>query len=313
MACDFLKTPFLKSGGVFSFLKCSLKGGQMIRTIISILVSVVTASMLYASQSTITEADGYSCMGYDKSRKQTEEEALANAKRKAVEYATTYIESETRVKDFQLVKDIISAYANAAVKIIQEVEKGWYKDQSTGDCYRIKIKAEVIPDESVMKRVSKDKNIMDDPSVPLNVQIWTDRKEFRQGEKIKIYLKGNKPFYARVIYQDTGRNMVQLLPNPYRTDTYFNGGVVYEIPSGEDRFDLEVSPPFGEEQIMVYAGTSRLGDISLESAGGLYRIRKNTEEIEHLTRGVTIKAKEEGKGASASEFFEDKLMIRTRK
>jgi hypothetical protein len=160
----------------------------MRRVFLAWMVSFFLISPLYASQSTITEADGYSCMGYDKSRKQTEEEALANAKRKAVEYATTYIESETRVKDFQLEKDIISAYANAAVKIIQEVDKGWYKDQSTGDCYRIRIKAEVIPDEKVMKKASKDKSIIDDPSAPLNVQIWTDRKEFRQGDKIKIYL-----------------------------------------------------------------------------------------------------------------------------
>ena len=285
----------------------------MRRVFIAWMVSFFLISPLYASQSTITEADGDSCMGYDKSKKQTEEEALANAKRKAVEYASTYIESETHVKDFQLEKDIISAYANAAVKIIQELEKGWYKDQSSGDCYRIRIKAEVIPDERVMKRVSKDKSILDDPSAPLNVQVWTDKKDYKQGDKIKIYLKGNKPFYARVIYQDAGINLVQLLPNPYRTDNYFNGGVVYEIPSGGDRFDLEVSPPFGEEQIMVYAGTSLLGDIKLESAGGLYRIRIKTEDIGNLTRGVTIKAKEEGKGASASEFFEDKAMIRTRK
>lgn len=80
-------------------------------------------------------------MGYDKSKKQTEEEALTNAKRKAVEYASTYIKSETRVKDFQLEKDLINAYANATVKIIQELEKGWYKDASAGDCFRIKIKA----------------------------------------------------------------------------------------------------------------------------------------------------------------------------
>ena len=284
----------------------------MRRVLLAWMVSSFLISPLYASQSTITEADGYSCMGYDKSKKQAEEEALVNAKRKAVESVSTYIESETRLKDFKLEKDIISAYANAAVKIIQELEKGWYKDQSAGDCYRIRIKAEVIPDEKVMKKASKEKSIIDDPSAPLNVQVWTDRKEFKQGDKIKIYLKGNKPFYARVIYRDAGGNMVQLLPNPYRTDTYFNGGVVYEIPSGGDKFDLEVSPPFGEEQILVYAGTSLLGDIKLESAGGLYRIGIKTEDIGILTRGVAIKAKEDGKGASASEFFEDKVMIKTK-
>jgi hypothetical protein len=49
---------------------------------------------------------------------------------------------------------------------------------------------------------------------------------------------------------------VQLLPNSYRAENYFNGGVVYEVPSGNDRFDLEVSPPFGKENIFVYASSS---------------------------------------------------------
>jgi len=56
------------------------------RVIISVLITILMVSTLYASQSTITEADGYACMGYDKSKKQTEEEAFSNAKRKAVEY-----------------------------------------------------------------------------------------------------------------------------------------------------------------------------------------------------------------------------------
>ena len=53
--------------------------------------------------------------------------------------------------------------------------------------------------------------------------------------------------------------MVQILPNPYRNENYFQGGAVYEIPSGNDRFDLEISPPFGKENITVYASTSPLG------------------------------------------------------
>src|SRR5271157_5079378 len=113
----------------------------MKRVIISILIGIFMVSTLYAAQSTITEADGYACMGYDKSRKQAEDEALTNAKRKAVEYASTYIKSETQVKDFQLQKDLIEAYANATVKIIQEIEKAWYKDASSGDCFRVKVKA----------------------------------------------------------------------------------------------------------------------------------------------------------------------------
>jgi hypothetical protein len=95
--------------------------------------------------------------------------------------------------------------------------------------------------------------------------LWTDKQTYKQGEKITIYLKGNKPFHARILYKDAACDLLQLLPNPHRPENYFNGGVIYEIPSGNDRFDLEVTPPFGQEDILIYAGTSPLGDINLAS------------------------------------------------
>lgn len=284
----------------------------MKRILVALLASFLGSSSLYAAQSTITEAEGYACMGYDKSRKQTEEEALINAKRKAIEYASTYIQSETRVKDFQLQKDLIDAYSNATVKIIQEVAREWYKDSSTGDCFKIKIKAEVIPDDQAMARITQGKGVMDDPSAPLHVSVWTDKKEYRHGEKIKVYIKGNKPFYARVIYRDAGGTLVQLLPNRYRGENYFNGGVVYEVPSGNDRFDLEVTPPFGEENIFVYASSSPLGDLSLQDAGGIYRVKTAAKDVGEKTRGVTITEKTGGKGTGAAEFFEGRLSVKTK-
>ena len=275
-----------------------------------VIPAVETTS--YSAQSTITEVEGYACMGYDKSRKQTEEEALTNAKRMAVEYASTYIKSETRVKDFQLEKDLIDAYANATVKIIQELERSWYRDASSGDCFKVKIKAEVVPDEKAMARISKGTEITDDPSTPLNVQVWTDKKEYRQSEKIRIYLKGNKPFYARVLYKDVKGELLQLLPNPFREDNYFHGGVVYEFPSGNDRFELQVTPPFGEEGIIVYAGTNPLGDIDLKAIGAVYEVKTKQQDIGVKTRAVKIRPKEGGKDSGASEFFEGSVKIMTK-
>ncbi len=103
---------------------------------------------LYAAQSTITETEGNACMGNGKSRKQTEQAALLDAKKKAVEYVSTHIKSETQVKNFEIEKDLLSVYANAEVKVVQELKKAWYKDATYGDCYRIKIKAEIIPHEA---------------------------------------------------------------------------------------------------------------------------------------------------------------------
>lgn len=280
--------------------------------IATLVVFFFGAALLHAGQSTITVADGSACMGYDKSRKETEVEALINAKRKAVEFASTYLQSETRVRDFEVERDIVDAYANATIKIIEEIEKTWYRDAAAGECFRIKIKAEVIPDEKAMMEVAKDLSMVNDPQAPLNVQVWTDKKVYKQSEKIKIYIKGNKPFYARVLYRDAQGTLLQLLPNSFRKDNYFNGGVVYEIPSGNDRFELEVSPPFGEENIIVYSSVAPLGDINLQDLGGVYEVKTRANDVGVKTRGIKLKARSDGKDAS-SEFFEGKLIIKTGK
>jgi len=282
----------------------------MLKIFIPLLFLVFMTSNLYASQSTIIESEGYACMGEDKSIKETERTAMVDAKDKAAKNAATYIKGETKIKDSQLVKDIIEAYNNATVAVDKVIEKGWYTDPSLGKCYKVKIKANVIPDEKAMQKVSE---VLDDPSAPLSVKVWTDKKEYKEGDKIKIYIKGNKPFYAKVIYKETTGNLIQILPNPYRKDNYFNGGVIYEIPSGNDKFELEVNPPFGEESVMFHTSVSQLGDLDLKEEGGVYQVKTKSKDIGIKTRSVKIKEVTEGKAQQASEFFEGKAVVKTGK
>ena len=64
------------------------------------------------------------------------------------------------------------------------------------------------------------------------VKAWTDKKAYRQGDRIRVYIKGNKPFYARVLYKDASGETIQLLPNAHRSENYFNGGAVYDTTTG---------------------------------------------------------------------------------
>ncbi len=283
----------------------------MTKIFISAILSLFIMSNLYAAQSTIIESEGYACMGEDKSMKGTEAAAMTDAKDKAAKNAATYIKGETKVKDSQLVKDIIEAYNNATVVVDKELEKGWYTDPSLGKCYKVKIKANVIPDENAMKRVSE--TTIEDPSAPLTVKVWTDKKEYKEGDKIKIYMRGNKPFYAKVIYKETTGNLIQILPNPYRKDNYFNGGVIYEIPSGNDKFELEVNPPFGEESIMFHTSVSQLGDLDLKEKGGVYQVKTKPKDIGIKTRSVKVKEVTEGKPQQASDYSEGEVVVKTAK
>ena len=204
------------------------------------------------------------------------------------------------------------------MKVIQELGKAWYKDPSSGDCLSVKIKAEVTPDAKLMERMTASAaSAFDDPSAPLKVKAWTDKKAYKEGDKVKVYLRGNKPFYARVLYKDASGQMIQLLPNPYRRDNYFNGGALYEIPAGNDRFELEVSPPFGDESVIVYASSSPLGEINVQAQGGVYSVLTRTPDVGLKTRGITLLEKPASAGApsktAASEFFEDNLVVKTGK
>ena len=272
--------------------------------ILSIILTCLMVSSLHAGQSIIIEGEGYACMGDDKSRKATETTAMADAKRKATESAATYIQSETHIKDAMLEKDLLSAYANAQVKVIQELLKEWYKEQGLGDCYRVKLKVEVIPDEKAMAgNAKKNQDLLEsDPSGPLAIRVWTDKQEYVKGERMKVFIKANKPFFANVVYKQADNSLLQLLPNPYRDQNYFNGGVVYEIPSGDDRFDLEVSPPYGTENVTVYASTSPTGTLDVKPAGGVFSIANKLSEISTTTRGVKFVQK--GGGSGVAEFAE---------
>jgi len=283
----------------------------MRKIIFFLIVFLCMAAQLYAAQSTIKIAEGSACMGDDKTRKQTESAAMADAKRIAIESVQTYVSTSTEVKDFELQKDLVSAYANAKVEVIEVLEKGWYKDPAQGYCYKAKIKADVIPDEKAMKKAPD--TALDDPTLPLTVKVWSDKEDYREGEKMKIYLKGNKPFFAKVIYRDAAKKDLQLLPNPYRQDNYFQGGVTYAIPSGTDKYELEVNPPFGEESIIIYSSVTELGDLNLKQEGAVFAVKTKSRDIGIKTRSIKIKDVSPGNIQKPAEFSEGTVIVKTKK
>ncbi len=295
----------------------------MMRT--EILVAVVVGAVVVAAgaatalssqggatvlqSSVIVEVEGKACMGQDRSRNQTREAALVDARRRAAEQVLTYLEGQTEVSQGRLTQDLVKAYTNARIRTVATLDEGWFREQYPGnlvdECYRVRIKAEVTPDQKAMAGLTDRAALLEDPTAPLTVRAWTNKESYRKGDRIKVYLKGNKPFYAQIIYQDSTGHLIQLLPNPYRSDNYFAGGVVYEFPSGKDRFQLEISPPFGKEKITVYAATSPLGKLVVEPVGAVFSVTENARDVAEKLRSVKpVEGAAERGGVKAVEFTE---------
>jgi hypothetical protein len=271
----------------------------------------ILSSSLFAAQSVIVAAIGTASMGDTKSKKETMAEAKANALRNASENAGTFIASETKIKNYMVESDLVEAFSKADVKILSETGE-WFKDESLGDSYKLTIQAEVTPKDMPQKPGTSD--MSEDPNAPLKIKMWADknRTEFKAGETITLFMKGNKPFFARVVYVQNDGTQIQILPNPFRNDNYFFGGTVYTLPSGKDDYELTVEPPFGSEKIVVYASTGELGDINVKEAGAVFTVGERPEDTGIKTRGIKI-VKKEGRTAQAAEFDEQVLEITTSK
>ena len=148
---------------------------------------------------------------------------------------------------------------------------------------------------------------------PLTVNVWTSKKQYQDGERIEIFVRGNRDFYARIVDITSAGDIIQLLPNDYRRINFFEAGKVYKIPDKGDVFELTVKPPYGEDQIVVYASESPLGDVAMEQVGqGLRRYRGNRNTLATMTRGIAVVGAEQG-GISGAEFYEATWTLKTRK
>lgn len=250
--------------------------------------------------SAIVEADGYAYLAENKTIQELREEAKSIAKREALEKGQVYIKSLTKVENFQLSYDLIESNSEGFVKILESKDFGITSDNR----YHYWIKAEI---KYVLKISVKEKSIgiISKESAPLTVSLMTEKSEYRSGEEIRIFIEGNKDFYAKIVYIDAAGNRIQIFPNHYRKDVLFKSNREYVIPDQNDNFILKVEPPFGNEKILLYASTNALGEADVKPIGeSFYSISDNLDEFSEKTRGVKILSLEEGGNKIGAEFYE---------
>jgi hypothetical protein len=275
------------------------------------LASFFVAELGYADSSSIVEVAGYSCMGSEFSRKETERMALQDAKRKAVERSTTHIESVTEMEDFALKRDWVEAFASADVKVLAILSSVW-DEPGDGDCFTVTIRAEVVPADQIVSRIRESSE--DDPRSPLNIKVWASADKLKAGDTLKIYLQGNKAFFGRIIYTDAEGEVLQLLPNAHRADDYFQGGARYEVPSALDPIVLRIKEPFGRETVTVYASTAPLGDLETQQLGAFFRVSTAPSDVARKNRVRSASGSENSndtRKAGVSEFAETTVTVLT--
>ncbi len=273
-------------------------------SLILLLILVIRITTVYGQEvrSTIVEADGYVYLSEDKTIRQIRNEARMEAKRLALERGEVHIENLTTVENYKLKYDIIKSSAEGMLKILDYKDYGFTEDNR----YHYWIKAEIryalkSKPPSPVKEINAP-----ELSGPLTVIVWSAKDKYKAGEQMKFYMRGNKDFYARVIYIDAKNNKLQLIPNQFNFNNFFHGNKDIELPAAGSGFTITVSPPFGKEKVVVYASTKPQGDIITTFSGGpMLQVNDDMSVIEIQTRGVRIDKNE------TAEFFETSCKIKT--
>jgi len=259
-------------------------------------------------RSCIQPVDGYAHLSENMTLAQTRAAAFANAKRQALEAGRTYIQSKTKVKDFQVEYDLIWSDAEGAVSILEQKDHG-VEDNTR---YHVWIKAEVEYELKSKRHQGAQEDVME-TDAPLTVKVWTSKKQYRDGENIDIYIQGNRDFYARIVDITSSGEITQLLPNDYRRINFFEAAKVYKIPDQGDHFDLKVTPPYGEDEIVVYASEVPVGQVDMEPAGqGRRRYKGNRESLGAISRGIQV-IPSLSSSHSGAEFYEATWTLTTRR
>lgn len=89
----------------------------------------------------------------------------------------------------------------------------------------------------------------------IRASIWTDRKDYRVGDKVRISYRVNRDSYVYIFSTDADGKTRQIFPNYYDQDNAVRADRTYSIPSRG--YSLEATPPRGIETISIVAVKER--------------------------------------------------------
>ncbi|MBW2544003.1 MAG: DUF4384 domain-containing protein [Deltaproteobacteria bacterium] len=255
------------------------------------------------TRSVIQSVDVYAYPGEGEKAKQIRGKMLSRARGRILERAKKYLDSRTKIAGVNLEYQIIENKAGRFVDILKVEDrgadnKGRYHARIQGEV-KYRLKGLTYGDDRLRAVLMKH-------AAPLTVDVWTDKREYGEGERVKIFFRGNRDFYGKIVRVGAKGKVFQLLPNNYRQISFFKRGKTYTIPDEGDRFDLEVHPPFGVERIIIYASDLPLSLRNMKTvAKGIYAYRGKESSL-----GKSVRKSISIPGDGAAEFCESVRKIK---
>jgi hypothetical protein len=205
---------------------------------------------------------GHACYGFgdDQTPAQARRGAMVKAQEEAVRSFGVFVNSSSRIKNFQMEEDIIQTTSAAMLQDIV-VEKEERKPQEI--CITLHAKISPVSLEEMIKQRLGAKEIAQDAQATLNppqakfgVKVWTNRPNGRysEGDKLIVYVQVERDAYLKLDYFQADGTVVHLVPNMFRGQAFIQAGKTYSFGDEASPEQFVIQEPFGAEVIKVITG-----------------------------------------------------------
>lgn len=265
--------------------------------ITGLLIPWSAAPAAQDSAQTLETVRGSGCyrFGDDETPAKARRAATALAQEQAIRTHRVFVESSTRVKNFQLEDDIVQTASAAMLQDIV-IEKEERKSQEI--CVTVSAKLSPVSAEDMIRQRVQAKEISQTAQSALvpdqasfGLKVWTNKPDgrFSEDDRLIIYVQSERDAYLKLDYFQADGSVVHLVPNVYRGQAFISGNKTYAFgdESGPEQF--VVKAPFGDEVVKAIVSI-RPFDLSTEASEPVSESRSYLNSLQSGFRGIKVVA-----------------------
>jgi hypothetical protein len=186
--------------------------------------------------------------------------ATAIAQEQAIRSHRVFVESSSRVKNFQLEEDVIQT---ASAAMLQDIKIENEERKAQEICITMSAKISPVSVEDMIRQRLNAKEIAQTAQTVLvpdqpafGLKVWTNKPDGRllEDDNLIIYVQSDRDAYLKLDYFQADGTVVHLVPNLYRGQAFIKGGKKYAFGDDASPEHFVIKGPFGTETIKAMAG-----------------------------------------------------------
>lgn len=126
----------------------------------------------------------------------------------------------------------------------------------------------------------------------IKIDLWTDQKDYKIGEKLTVNFKTDRDCYVTLVDVGTSGNVHILFPNRFSVGNKVKTNETYSVPGKDDGYKITVNGPPGTEIVRAIATLKPISFIDTDFSGTRSIFKSVDKNVSSFTRDLSIAASE---------------------